>query len=183
MSVIGNAQLVRDGEQERVCRRDRLVVSKLFYQNIRFRRVSTAKDRPCGFVEKPDVATATKYLASGEYFWNAGMFLFRADRFLAELAEFEPAIKSAVEKSVAGATRDLDFIRLEKAAFAEAPAISIDYAVMEKTKHVAVVPVEMGWTDVGSWSALWDVTEKDANGNALIGDVVSVDVKDSYIRG
>ena len=139
--------------------------------------------RVAAFVEKPDAATATKYLASGEYFWNAGMFLFRADRFLAELAEFEPAIKSAVEKSVAGATRDLDFIRLEKAAFAEAPAISIDYAVMEKTKHAAVVPVEMGWTDVGSWSALWDVTEKDANGNALIGDVVSVDVKDSYIRG
>jgi mannose-1-phosphate guanylyltransferase/mannose-6-phosphate isomerase len=135
------------------------------------------------FVEKPDAATATKYLASGEYFWNAGMFLFRADRFLAELAQFEPAIKAAVEKSVAGATRDLDFIRLEKGAFAEAPAISIDYAVMEKTSHAAVVPVEMGWTDVGSWSALWDVTEKDANGNALIGDVVSVDVKDSYIRG
>ena len=139
--------------------------------------------RVAAFVEKPDAVTAAKYLASGEYFWNAGMFLFRADRFLAELAEFEPAIKSAVEKSVAGATRDLDFIRLEKAAFAEAPAISIDYAVMEKTKHAAVVPVEMGWTDVGSWSALWDVTEKDANGNALIGDVVSVDVKDSYIRG
>ena len=139
--------------------------------------------RVAAFVEKPDAATATKYLASGEYFWNAGMFLFRADRFLAELAEFEPAIKTAVEKSVASATRDLDFIRLEKAAFAEAPAISIDYAVMEKTKHAAVVPVEMGWTDVGSWSALWDVTEKDANGNALIGDVVSVDVKDSYIRG
>jgi len=139
--------------------------------------------RVAAFVEKPDTATATKYLASGEYFWNAGMFLFRADRFLAELAQFEPAIKAAVEKSVAGATRDLDFIRLEKAAFAEAPAISIDYAVMEKTSHAAVVPVEMGWTDVGSWSALWDVTEKDANGNALIGDVVSVDVKDSYIRG
>ncbi|HKF62231.1 MAG TPA: mannose-1-phosphate guanylyltransferase/mannose-6-phosphate isomerase [Dongiaceae bacterium] len=139
--------------------------------------------RVAAFVEKPDAATATKYLASGEYFWNAGMFLFRADRFLAELAQFEPAIKAAVEKSVAGATRDLDFIRLEKAAFAEAPAISIDYAVMEKTSHAAVVPVEMGWTDVGSWSALWDVTEKDANGNALIGDVVSVDVKDSYIRG
>ena len=139
--------------------------------------------RVAAFVEKPDAVTAAKYLASGEYFWNAGMFLFRADRFLAELAQFEPAIKAAVEKSVAGATRDLDFIRLEKAAFAEAPAISIDYAVMEKTKHAAVVPVEMGWTDVGSWSALWDVTEKDANGNALIGDVVSVDVKDSYIRG
>src|SRR5215469_7929153 len=122
--------------------------------------------------EKADVATATKYLASGEYFWNAGMFLFRADRFLAELAQFEPATRAAVEKSVAGSTRDLDFIRLEKAAFAEAPAISIDYAVMEKTKHAAVVPVEMGWTDVGSWSALWDVTEKDANGNAFIGDVV-----------
>lgn len=135
------------------------------------------------FVEKPDAATAAKYLASGEYFWNAGMFLFRADRFLAELARFEPAIKAAVEKSVAGSTRDLDFIRLEKEAFAEAPSISIDYAVMEKTKDAAVVPVEMGWTDVGSWSALWDVTDKDDDGNAIIGDVVSVDVKDSYIRG
>jgi mannose-1-phosphate guanylyltransferase / mannose-6-phosphate isomerase len=139
--------------------------------------------RVAGFVEKPDAATAAGYLASGEYFWNAGMFLFRADRFLAELARLAPAIKAAVERSVAGATRDLDFIRLQKEAFAEAPAISIDYAVMEKTKDAAVVPVEMGWTDVGSWSALWDVTEKDADGNALIGDVVSVDVKDSYIRG
>jgi mannose-1-phosphate guanylyltransferase / mannose-6-phosphate isomerase len=152
------------------------------------RRGEPLKDAPgcrrvAAFVEKPDAATAAGYLASGEYFWNAGMFLFRADRFLAELARLEPAIKAAVERSVAGATRDLDFIRLQKEAFAEAPAISIDYAVMEKTKDAAVVPVEMGWTDVGSWSALWDVTEKDADGNALIGDVVSVDVKDSYIRG
>jgi mannose-1-phosphate guanylyltransferase/mannose-6-phosphate isomerase len=111
------------------------------------------------------------------------MFLFRADRFLAELGRLEPAMKGAVEKSVAAATRDLDFIRLDKAAFGEAPAISIDYAVMEKTKDAAVVPVEMGWTDVGSWAALWDVTEKDEDGNALIGDVVSVDVKNCYIRG
>ena len=135
------------------------------------------------FVEKPDAATAEGYLASGEYLWNGGMFLFRADRFLAELGRLEPAMKAAVEKSVAAATRDLDFIRLDKAAFGEAPAISIDYAVMEKTKAAAVVPVEMGWTDVGSWAALWDVTEKDEDGNALIGDVVSVDVKNCYIRG
>jgi len=135
------------------------------------------------FVEKPDAATAEGYLASGEYLWNGGMFLFRADRFLAELGRLEPVMKAAVEKSVAAATRDLDFIRLDKEAFAEAPAISIDYAVMEKTKDAAVVPVEMGWTDVGSWAALWDVTEKDEDGNALIGDVVSVDVKNCYIRG
>ncbi len=134
------------------------------------------------FVEKPDAATAARYLASGEYLWNGGIFLFRAGTFLAELARFEPAMKAAVEKAVAGAGRDLDFIRLDKAAFAAVPANSIDYAVMEKTTQAAVVPVEMGWTDVGSWAALWDVAKKDADGNALIGDVVGVDVKNSYIR-
>jgi mannose-1-phosphate guanylyltransferase / mannose-6-phosphate isomerase len=152
------------------------------------RRGEALKDKPgchrvAAFVEKPDSTTAARYLASGEYLWNGGMFLFRADRFLAELARFEPAMKAAVESAVAGAKRDLDFIRLDKDAFAAAPANSIDYAVMEKTKDAAVVPVEMGWTDVGSWAALWDVAQKDADGNALIGDVVAVDVKNSYIRG
>ncbi len=134
------------------------------------------------FVEKPDQPTATRYLASGEYLWNAGMFLFRADRYLAELAKFEPAMLAAVKKAVAGAVRDLDFIRLEKDAFATATAKSIDYAVMEKTKDAAVVPAEMGWTDVGSWAALWDVAKKDDAGNALIGDVIAADVTNSYIR-
>jgi mannose-1-phosphate guanylyltransferase/mannose-6-phosphate isomerase len=138
--------------------------------------------RVAAFVEKPDAATAARYLAAGDYLWNGGMFLFRADRFLAELERFEPAIKTAVAKAVAGGARDLDFIRLEKEAFATAPAISIDYAVMEKTRDAAVVPVDMGWTDVGSWAALWEVADRDAAGNALVGDVVAVDVKNSYVR-
>ena len=138
--------------------------------------------RVAAFVEKPDAATAARYLVAGDYLWNGGMFLFRADRFLAELERCEPAIKTAVEKAVAGAARDLDFIRLEKEAFATAPAISIDYAVMEKTRDAAVVPVDMGWTDVGSWAALWEVADRDAAGNALVGDVVAVDVKNSYVR-
>jgi mannose-1-phosphate guanylyltransferase/mannose-6-phosphate isomerase len=139
--------------------------------------------RVAAFVEKPDAATAARYLAAGDYLWNGGMFLFRADRFLAELARFEPAMRSAVEKAVAGARRDLDFMRLDKDSFAAAPAKSIDYAVMERTQAAAVVPVDMGWTDVGSWAALWEVAEKDADGNAFIGDVLGIDVKNSYIRG
>jgi len=134
------------------------------------------------FVEKPDAPTAKKYLASGEYLWNSGMFLFRADRFLAELQKFEPAMLAAVKDAVASAVRDLDFIRLAKDSFAKATAKSIDYAVMEKTKDAAVVPADMGWTDVGSWAALWDVSKKDAQGNALIGDVIAADVTNSYIR-
>jgi mannose-1-phosphate guanylyltransferase / mannose-6-phosphate isomerase len=152
------------------------------------RRGEALKDAPgchriAAFVEKPNAAKAAQYVASGDYLWNGGMFLFRADRFLAELSILEPNMKMAVAKAVAGAKHDLDFIRLDKEAFAATPAISIDYAVMEKTKDAAVVPVEMGWTDVGSWAALWDAAEKNIDGNALIGDVVAVDVKNSYIRG
>jgi mannose-1-phosphate guanylyltransferase/mannose-6-phosphate isomerase len=134
------------------------------------------------FVEKPDLATAERYLASGEYLWNGGMFLFRADRLLEELGRFEPAMVEAVRKAVAGAKRDLDFTRLDKETFAAAPSRSIDYALMEKTGEAAVVPVDMGWTDVGSWASLWEVAGKDDAGNALIGDVIAADVKNSYIR-
>jgi mannose-1-phosphate guanylyltransferase/mannose-6-phosphate isomerase len=138
--------------------------------------------RVAAFVEKPDAATAAGYLASGQYLWNSGMFLFRADRYLAELARFEPAMLAAVKEAVAGAAKDLDFIRLAKDSFAKATSKSIDYAVMEKTADAAVVPADMGWTDVGSWAALWDVADKDAKGNALIGDVIAADVTNSYIR-
>jgi mannose-1-phosphate guanylyltransferase/mannose-6-phosphate isomerase len=134
------------------------------------------------FVEKPDAPTASTYLAAGEYLWNSGMFLFRADRFLAELQKFEPAMLAAVKEAVAGAARDLDFIRLAKDSFAKATSKSIDYAVMEKTKDAAVVPADMGWTDVGSWAALWDVAKRDSHGNALVGDVIAADVTNSYIR-
>jgi len=135
------------------------------------------------FVEKPDLATAESYVADGGYAWNGGMFLFRADRLLAELQRFEPALLAAVHKAVAAAKRDLDFLRLDPAAFAAAADRSIDYAVMERTDHAALVPVEMGWTDVGSWSALWEVAPKDAAGNALIGDVIAADLKNCYVRG
>jgi len=134
------------------------------------------------FVEKPDLAKAQGYLASGEYYWNGGMFLFKADRLVEELGRFEPAMIEAVRKAVAGAKRDLDFTRLDKESFAAAPSRSIDYALMEKTAEAAVVPVNMGWTDVGSWASLWDVAEKDADGNAIIGDVIAADVKNSYLR-
>lgn len=132
------------------------------------------------FVEKPDAATAQGYLEAGGYYWNSGMFLLRASRYLAELQRFRPYIVAAVRDAFADAARDGDFIRLEKTAFAACPSDSIDYAVMEKTDAAAVLPVDIGWNDVGSWSALWDVSEQDADGNAHQGDVVSIDSRNSY---
>ncbi len=116
---------------------------------------------------------AATYLASGDYCWNSGMFAFRADVFLEEMGKLQPAILSAAKAALAAAERDLDFVRLNEEEFAKAPNISIDYAVMEKTSRAAVVPCEIGWSDVGSWSALWDVSAQDADGNALIGDVIA----------
>jgi len=132
------------------------------------------------FVEKPDAATAQAYLEAGGYYWNSGMFLLRASRYLDELQRFRPDIVAAVRAAFAAAARDGDFIRLDKAAFAACPSDSIDYAVMEKTDAAAVLPVDIGWNDVGSWSALWDVSEQDADGNAHHGDVVSIDSRNSY---
>ena len=132
------------------------------------------------FVEKPDAATAQGYLEAGGYYWNSGMFLLRASRYLDELQRFRPDIVAAVRAAFAAAARDGDFIRLDKAAFAACPSDSIDYAVMEKTDAAAVLPVDIGWNDVGSWSALWDVSEQDADGNAHHGDVVSIDSRNSY---
>ncbi len=132
------------------------------------------------FVEKPDAATAQRYLAEGGYYWNSGMFLFRASRFLEELAAFRPDILEGVRAALREARRDGDFIRLDRDAFAATPADSIDYAVMEKTEAAMVLPVDIGWNDVGSWSALWDVAERDAQGNAQIGDVIAVDSRNSY---
>ena len=132
------------------------------------------------FVEKPDAATARGYLEAGGYYWNSGMFLFRASRYLAELGRFRPDILAAVRAAFAGAARDGDFIRLEREAFAACPADSIDYAVMEKTADARVLPVDIGWNDVGSWSALWEVSEQDGDGNARQGDVIAVDSRNSY---
>jgi len=135
------------------------------------------------FVEKPDLATAEQYVASGEYFWNSGMFLFKASRYLKELETLQPAILAACRTALDKAARDNDFIRLDAEAFAASPNDSIDYAVMEKTADAAVVPLDAEWNDVGSWSALWEVSDKDADGNACHGDVIALDCKDSYAYG
>jgi mannose-1-phosphate guanylyltransferase/mannose-6-phosphate isomerase len=132
------------------------------------------------FVEKPDAAAAQRYLDEGGYYWNSGMFLFRASRYLDELRKFRPDILEATTRAFEAAKRDGDFVRLDKDAFAACPSDSIDYAVMEKTDAAMVLPVDIGWNDVGSWSALWDVSEQDGDGNAHHGDVISVDSRDSY---
>ncbi len=134
------------------------------------------------FVEKPDAATAHAYLADGRYVWNAGIFLFRADRYLEELAEHAPAMLAAAREALANAKADLDFIRVDREAFAASPSDSIDYAVMEKTRLGAVVPVEMGWSDVGSWDALWEIHAKTPEGNVMEGDVLAEDVNNTFIK-
>ena len=132
------------------------------------------------FVEKPDAATAQAYLDAGGYYWNSGMFLLRASRYLDELQRFRPEIVAAVRTAFDAAARDGDFIRLDKTAFAACPSDSIDYAVMEKTEAAMVLPVDIGWNDVGSWSALWEVSEQDGDGNAHHGDVIAIDSRNSY---
>ena len=132
------------------------------------------------FVEKPDAATAQGYLDAGGYYWNSGMFLLSASRYLEELAKFRPDIIAGTRAAFDGAQRDGDFIRLDKTAFAACPADSIDYAVMEKTDAAMVLPVDIGWNDVGSWSALWEVSEQDGNGNAHHGDVIAIDSRNTY---
>ncbi len=133
------------------------------------------------FVEKPDLSTAEQYVKSGEYFWNSGMFLFRASTFLEELKKFEPEMFKYAQLAYSRAVKDLDFTRLDKEAFEQCPADSIDYAVMERTDKALVVPVDAGWSDIGSWSALWDAGLKDSDGNVLHGDVITHDTKGSYL--
>ena len=135
------------------------------------------------FVEKPDLATAQAYVASGEYFWNSGMFLFKASRYLDELQKLNPAILEAARRAWGQARRDMDFVRLDKEAFAAVPSDSIDYAVMEKTANAALVPLDAGWSDVGSWTALREVSPQDADGNAHHGDVIAVDCRNTYAYG
>ncbi|MBI3675293.1 MAG: mannose-1-phosphate guanylyltransferase/mannose-6-phosphate isomerase [Proteobacteria bacterium] len=134
------------------------------------------------FVEKPDVATAERYLQAGTYFWNSGIFLFKASTYLAELQRFQPEILSACKRAVSRAKRDMDFLRLDETAFKASPSKSIDYAVMEHTSHAAVVPVEMGWNDIGSWHSMWESSGKDDSGNAIYGDVIPTAVRNSYLR-
>lgn len=134
------------------------------------------------FVEKPDLDTAKYYLESGDYFWNSGMFAFKAGSFLQELNKFNPDMLLACRRALEAAKVDLDFIRLDKTLFSACPADSIDYAVMEKTDKAVVIPLDAGWNDVGSWSALWDVADKDQFGNAISGDVLAVDSENSFVH-
>ncbi|MCG3169191.1 MAG: Mannose-1-phosphate guanylyltransferase 1 [Pseudomonadales bacterium] len=134
------------------------------------------------FAEKPDLATAEGYLASGDYLWNSGMFLFRADRYLEELGRHAPGILSACRNAYDSAADDLDFIRIRKEAFLACPSDSIDYAVMERTERAAVLPLDCGWSDVGSWGALWAAGEPDADGNVTRGDVLLRGASNTYVR-
>jgi mannose-1-phosphate guanylyltransferase/mannose-6-phosphate isomerase len=134
------------------------------------------------FVEKPDEVTATAYLQDGSYLWNSGMFLLRAATYLEELAQCAPEMMRCCSEAMQNAQVDMDFLRPEREAFLACPSDSIDYAVMEKTDLGAVVSLNCGWNDIGAWSALWEVAERDAQGNALRGDVIAEDCSGSYLR-
>jgi mannose-1-phosphate guanylyltransferase / mannose-6-phosphate isomerase len=135
-----------------------------------------------GFVEKPDPPTAERYVASDDYFWNSGIFLFPVALYLAEIERLCPQMLAACKAALAGVRAEPDFVRLDKAAFSACPSDSIDFAVMEHTTRAAVVPVTMGWSDLGSWDALWELGEKDGQGNALTGNVVAEATRNCYLR-
>ncbi len=134
------------------------------------------------FVEKPDKATAVTLVADGRHLWNSGMFVFTAATMLEEMQRHAPEVLAAVRAAVTGRTRDLDFIRLAAAPFAEAPSISLDYAIAERTDRAAVVPADLGWSDVGSWGALWELGRKDDAGNVAVGDVLLEGARHCYVR-
>lgn len=138
--------------------------------------------RVARFVEKPDLETAQRYVSSGGFFWNSGMFAFRAERFLEELQRFRPDILAAAKTAWEASTRDLDFLRLDAAAFTACPSDSIDYAVMERTSASAMVRADIGWSDVGSWTALWEAGAKDSANNVSLGDVSLRDASGCYVR-
>lgn len=133
------------------------------------------------FVEKPGLETAQAYVASGDYYWNSGMFLFRAGRYLEELKKFRPDILAACEQAMRGVDPDLDFIRVDEEAFLACPEESIDYAVMERTADAVVMPMDAGWSDVGSWSSLWEISAHTPEGNVHHGDVISHKTENSYV--
>ena len=134
------------------------------------------------FAEKPSSKVAQEYLDSGDYYWNAGIFLFRASRYLEELSKYRPDIFEICQASMNGMEPDLDFLRVDKDIFTDCPSDSVDYAVMEKTADAAMVPMDAGWSDIGSWSSLWDISKKDPNGNVSHGDILLHNTKNSFIR-
>jgi mannose-1-phosphate guanylyltransferase/mannose-6-phosphate isomerase len=152
------------------------------YGYIRRGEASGLAFRVAQFVEKPPLDVAQQFIASGDYYWNSGMFVFQASRYLAELAAFAPDILAASKAAFEAAQADLDFVRIDKTEFARCRSLSIDYAVMEKTKDALVLPLDVGWSDVGSWSSLFDALQADPEGNVLQGDVVVFDTHDSYVH-
>lgn len=134
------------------------------------------------FVEKPIVEVAQDYVNSGKYYWNSGMFLFRASRYLEELKKFRPDIYEVCQSSMENTEADFDFLRVDRERFEACPSESVDYAVMEKTADAVVVPMDAGWNDIGTWSSLWDVSEKDENANSIHGDVIHHNCNNSYIK-
>ncbi|MDP2502851.1 mannose-1-phosphate guanylyltransferase/mannose-6-phosphate isomerase [Vibrio splendidus] len=133
------------------------------------------------FVEKPNLETAKAYLATGGYYWNSGMFMFKASRYVEELKKFRPNILQAVQNAFASSSSDMDFLRVGEADFTHCPDESVDYAVMENTESAVVVPMDAGWSDVGAWSSLWEVLDKDTEDNVLIGDVLLEDTSRCYV--
>lgn len=143
--------------------------------------INDASFRVAKFVEKPDIETARSYLASGDYLWNSGMFVFRCSDYLSALDEYAPDMLAGCRRATAAARSD-NGLWLDPEEFATTPADSIDYAVMERTTRAAVVPLDAGWSDVGSWAALWEASTRDKNGTTLVGDVVTTGVTNSYVR-
>jgi mannose-1-phosphate guanylyltransferase/mannose-6-phosphate isomerase len=133
-------------------------------------------------MEKPTSASAAAYLGAGGHYWNSGIFVFRARAFLDELARFEPSILEAAKQALDTAKEDLGFLRLDRDAFARAPSISIDHAVMERTRTTAMVPVDIGWSDVGSWSSLWEIARQDGAGNAMRGEGILEATSNCYVH-
>jgi len=134
------------------------------------------------FVEKPSLEIAKEFLESGNYYWNSGMFLFKASKYLEELRYFSPTIFLSCEKAMDNSVNEIDFIRPDQDIFRSCPSDSIDFAVMEKTNEAEVVPIDIGWSDLGSWSALWDISNKDSKGNFLDGDIMLHNTKNSFIK-
>jgi mannose-1-phosphate guanylyltransferase/mannose-6-phosphate isomerase len=137
--------------------------------------------RVAAFVEKPDLEKAKAYLAAGDHYWNSGIFVLHAATFVDELARFCPEVLEAARAALEGAKPDLEFVRLDSAAFNASPSISVDYAVMERTDKAVGFPLAVGWNDVGSWSSLWDLAPRQANGNFVRGDVMLEDSRDLYV--
>ena len=134
------------------------------------------------FVEKPELETAKQYVESGDFFWNSGMFMFKASRYVEELSKYNPEMLEICRRAIETEAPDLDFIRVDSEIFATCPDDSIDYAVMEKTDSAAMVPLDAGWSDVGSWTSLWETANKDGNGNVCVGDTILENTKNSYVN-